>query len=132
MHISVLGAVCGRHDHELYVDMCRHFHAALMSLPSRYVGAMPGRLIAAVRKAGCRDPLILLDEVDKMGHDHRCGFKQQCGSLGVWGVVCRGLCVEVRGSVRGRSLDQLYSCFRGLSACFEHSDLVGRSGQNGT
>jgi ATP-dependent Lon protease len=32
---------------------------------------MPGRLTAAVRKAGCRDPLILLDEVDKMGHDHR-------------------------------------------------------------
>ncbi|WIA37890.1 hypothetical protein OEZ86_014737 [Tetradesmus obliquus] len=36
-----------------------------------YVGAMPGRLISAVRKAGCRDPLLLLDEVDKMGHDHR-------------------------------------------------------------
>lgn len=32
---------------------------------------MPGRLISAVRKAGCKDPLLLLDEVDKMGHDHR-------------------------------------------------------------
>ena len=40
---------------------------------------MPGRLIAAVRKAGCRDPLILLDEVDKMGHDHRWG-----GGEGGW------------------------------------------------
>jgi ATP-dependent Lon protease len=34
---------------------------------------MPGRIIAALRKAGCRDPLVLLDEVDKMGADHRCG-----------------------------------------------------------
>ncbi|KAL4458772.1 hypothetical protein ABPG75_013637 [Micractinium tetrahymenae] len=36
-----------------------------------YIGAMPGRLIQAVRKAGVRDPLLLLDEVDKMGRDAR-------------------------------------------------------------
>ena len=36
-----------------------------------YVGAMPGRIVAAISQSGSMNPLLLLDEIDKMGNDYR-------------------------------------------------------------
>lgn len=36
-----------------------------------YIGAIPGRFVSALKQAGSMNPLMLLDEIDKLGSDHR-------------------------------------------------------------
>jgi ATP-dependent Lon protease len=48
-----------------------------------YIGSMPGKILQSLTKVGVRNPLFLLDEVDKLGQDFRGDPSSACSKCSI-------------------------------------------------
>ena len=80
-----------------YPAVCSCHHTLLCMCRRTYVGAMPGKMVQCLKSTQASNPLVLIDEIDKLGRGHT------GGSPGCKGASLPCVCVCEGGGRWGRA-----------------------------